>query len=91
MAAALAVLDLPELLENILLQLDSWKRPFVLVRVSRRFKATIEGSLRLQRKMWLLPSLEDVEFEMNLPCEHKAQFDSRKVVNVAWISNLREN
>ncbi|OQO10515.1 hypothetical protein B0A48_03812 [Cryoendolithus antarcticus] len=55
MAATDAVLGIPELLGNILLQLDSWKEPFVLLRVSRTFKATIEDSKQLQHKMWLLP------------------------------------
>ncbi|KAK6430346.1 hypothetical protein LTR95_013504 [Oleoguttula sp. CCFEE 5521] len=57
MAAALAVLDLPELLENILLNLEDWKQPFVLQRVNQRFKATIDGSLQLRRMMWLAPKL----------------------------------
>ncbi|KAK6442817.1 hypothetical protein LTR95_000923 [Oleoguttula sp. CCFEE 5521] len=71
MVDALAVLDLPELLENILVQLEDWKEPFVLLRVSRRFKATIENSVQLKRKMWLIPKAGDVEFELCAAFEYK--------------------
>ncbi|OQO07817.1 hypothetical protein B0A48_06608 [Cryoendolithus antarcticus] len=55
MAAALAVLDVPELLRHILLHLEDWQEPFVLQRVNQRFEATIAGSLQLRRMMWLAP------------------------------------
>nr|OQO17047.1 hypothetical protein B0A51_14198 [Rachicladosporium sp. CCFEE 5018] len=71
MAAALAVLDLPELLENIILRIDDWKKPFVLLRVNQRFKATIENSIHLKRKMWFTPTSKDVEVERTSPCNHK--------------------
>ena len=61
------VFGLPELCENILLQLndskitlrgipldDPIKQLFVLQRVSRTFKGTIEGSRKLRKLMWLV-------------------------------------
>nr|OQO26244.1 hypothetical protein B0A51_07250 [Rachicladosporium sp. CCFEE 5018] len=54
MSAVQAVIDLPELLETILLHVDGWKTLFPLIRVSRYFKSIIEDSIQLQRKMWLI-------------------------------------
>lgn len=61
------VFGLPELCENILLHLndskmilrgvpldDPIKQLFVLQRVSRTFKGTIEGSRKLRKLMWLV-------------------------------------
>nr|OQO17048.1 hypothetical protein B0A51_14199 [Rachicladosporium sp. CCFEE 5018] len=64
MAAALAVLDLPELLENIFLHLEDWQEPFGLQRVNKRFKATIERSIHLRRKMWLAPKLSSKDIDL---------------------------
>ncbi|OQO07818.1 hypothetical protein B0A48_06609 [Cryoendolithus antarcticus] len=51
--AVATVFAVLELLETILLHLDDWKQPFVLLSVNRCFQQTIEDSLALQRKMWL--------------------------------------
>ncbi|OQO10500.1 hypothetical protein B0A48_03797 [Cryoendolithus antarcticus] len=64
MAAALAVLHLPELLENILLYLEDWQEAFILQRVNQRFKATIERSIHLRRKMWLAPKLSSKDIDL---------------------------
>nr|OQO26245.1 hypothetical protein B0A51_07251 [Rachicladosporium sp. CCFEE 5018] len=60
MATANAVFDIPELLGNILLHIDDWKAPFVLLRVSKTFKGTIDGSARLRKGMWLSTEVENL-------------------------------
>ncbi|OQO10501.1 hypothetical protein B0A48_03798 [Cryoendolithus antarcticus] len=81
MIAAATAFALPKLLEKILLYLDDWKQPFVLLSVNTCFEQTTEDSLALQRKMWLaaLPAVEaNIEF-MSLdpkdPCVHSKCYE----------------
>lgn len=59
-AAALAdkVFGTPELLERILLSVNTYTVFFACYIVSKTFKNTIEGSLKLQRKLGLQPDLQ---------------------------------
>ena len=53
-SAVHTVFHCPELLETLLLNLDM-RTLLHTQRVSRQFKATITGSLKLQRALWFLP------------------------------------
>nr|OQO17049.1 hypothetical protein B0A51_14200 [Rachicladosporium sp. CCFEE 5018] len=70
--AVATVFAVPELLETILLHLDDWKQPVVLLSVNRCFQQTIEDSLALQRKMWLAL---DPAFAVNSPLMSPDSFD----------------
>ncbi|KAK4621895.1 hypothetical protein CLAFUW4_06840 [Fulvia fulva] len=65
--ACARVLAIPELLENILLHMgDTYSHPeqyFKLLRVSRDFKNTIEGSPKVRRLMFLSPCKENRPYE----------------------------
>lgn len=51
MTAVQQVLDLPEVIEDILLRVDN-KTLLLSQRVSKQFKASIEGSIRIQQKLF---------------------------------------
>lgn len=54
-SAASRVFTIPELLETVLLNLGSTKDLLLCQRTSRSFRNTVEGSVRLRRKLFLEP------------------------------------
>ena len=59
---------MPEMLENILLDVDM-KSLLLAQRVDKTFKATIDGSVKLQKKLWFLPDtchIEDPESDEDM-------------------------
>lgn len=65
-SSAQEVLDLPELLELILLEeVVDIKTLLLVQRDSRTFQATIQGSVKLLRKLWLLLDTSEKDLEVN--------------------------
>lgn len=64
-SSAQQVLELPELLMLILLEDTVDVKTLLLAqRVSKTFEATIQGSARLLRKLWLLPDTSEKDLEV---------------------------
>lgn len=65
-SSAQQVLDLPELLELILLEdAVDVKTLLFAQRVSKTFQATAQGSVKLLRKLWLLADTSEKDLEVN--------------------------
>lgn len=64
-ASARKVFDIAELLEKILLNVDDMRTVLLAQRVDRTFKATIDGSVLLKKKLWLLPDTTEEKLEIN--------------------------